>query len=98
MTVNESFLDSATVRENVVSLARNIGYVPRSRTASTAEITFSVSTAAATPTLTLQAGLVCVGSVDGSSYVFSSPSNISSTVINGTATFNNVIFKEAIYG
>ena len=30
MTVNESFLDSATVRENIVSLARNIGYVPRS--------------------------------------------------------------------
>jgi hypothetical protein len=97
MTVNESFLDSATVRENVVSLARNIGYVPRSRTASTAEITFSVSTAAATPTLTLQAGLVCVGSVDGSSYVFSSPSNISSTVINGTATFNNVSIKEGTF-
>ena len=36
MIVNESFLDSATVRENVVSLARNIGYVPRSRTAATA--------------------------------------------------------------
>ena len=30
MVVNESFLDSATLRENVVSLARNIGYVPRS--------------------------------------------------------------------
>ena len=33
MVLNESCLDSATVRENVVSLARNIGYVPRSRTA-----------------------------------------------------------------
>ena len=32
MVVNESFLDSAVLRENVVSLARNIGYVPRSRT------------------------------------------------------------------
>ena len=30
MAVNESFIDSATLRENVVSLARNIGYVPRS--------------------------------------------------------------------
>ena len=38
MVVNESFLDSATVRENVVSLARNIGYVPRSKTAAKAEI------------------------------------------------------------
>ena len=34
MAVNESFIDSATLRENVVSLARNIGYVPRSKKAS----------------------------------------------------------------
>ena len=38
LVVNESFLDSATVRENVVSLARNIGYIPRSRTAARAQI------------------------------------------------------------
>ena len=31
MVVNESFIDSATLRENVVSLARNVGYVPRSK-------------------------------------------------------------------
>ena len=41
LAVNESFLDSATVRENVVSLARNIGYVPRSKTAATATIRLS---------------------------------------------------------
>ena len=44
MIVNESFLDSATVRENVVSLARNVGYVPRSRTAAQATISFDVTT------------------------------------------------------
>ena len=53
MVVNESFLDSATLRENVVSLARNIGYVPRSRTAATAGITFEVTSATPTPTMTL---------------------------------------------
>ena len=42
MAVNESFIDSATLRENVVSLARNIGYVPRSKKASIAKISFSV--------------------------------------------------------
>ena len=42
MIVNESFLDSATVRENVVSLARNIGYIPQSRTAAKAQVTFSI--------------------------------------------------------
>ena len=42
MVVNESFLDSATLRENVVSLARNIGYVPRSRTAAEAVVSFQL--------------------------------------------------------
>src|SRR6056300_944556 len=64
MIVNESFLDSATLRENVVSLAGNIGYVPRSRTASVAQISFNVSTTVNTPTLTLKAGIVCVGNAN----------------------------------
>jgi hypothetical protein len=90
MIVNESFLDSATLRENVVSLARNIGYVPRSRTAAKAIVSFNVSTTANTPTLTLQAGLACVGSVDNSSYTFSIPDNISANVVSGVASFNNI--------
>ena len=44
MVANESFIDSATLRENVVSLARNIGYVPRSKRASRAKVSFSVRT------------------------------------------------------
>ena len=67
MAVNEAFIDSATLRENVVSLARNIGYVPRSKTASKAAITFEVPTNTTSPFLTLQAGLVCVGSYDNTS-------------------------------
>ena len=89
MVVNESFLDSATVRENVVSLARNIGYVPRSRTAAKAQVSFNIPTTA-TPTLTLQAGLVCIGSVDNTSYTFSIPDNISSNVVDGIASFNDI--------
>jgi hypothetical protein len=89
MIVNESFLDSATLRENVVSLARNIGYVPRSRTAAKAQVSFNVSVAD-TPVITLQAGLVCVGSVDNTSYTFSIPDNISSNVVGGIASFNNI--------
>jgi hypothetical protein len=90
MIVNESFLDSATLRENVVSLARNIGYVPRSRTAAKAQVSFNASTTANTPTLTLQAGLVCVGSVDNTSYTFSIPDDISANVVGGVASFNNI--------
>ena len=90
MIVNESFLDSATLRENVVSLARNIGYVPRSRTAAKAQISFDTSIDADTPLVTLQAGLVCVGSVDNTSYTFSIPDNISVNVVNNVASFNNI--------
>jgi len=96
LVVNESFLDSATVRENVVSLARNIGYVPSSRTASTANISFTVN-AENTGTVTLQSGLVCTGSLKGSSYVFSVPENVSATVSNNVATFSNLEVKEGTF-
>ena len=87
MIVNESFLDSATLRRNVVSLAGNIGYLPRSARAAIASIKFNVETTVDTPTLTLQPGLVATGTVDNSSYVFSIPESITTTVENGVASF-----------
>ena len=87
MIVNESFLDSATLRRNVVSLAGNIGYLPRSKRAAEAKIRFTVETDADTPTLTLQAGLVATGAVDNSNYVFSIPESITTTVKEGVAVF-----------
>jgi hypothetical protein len=90
MVVNESFLDSATLRENVVSLARNIGYVPRSRTASKAVVSLTVPTTTTSPTLTLQAGLVCVGGVEDTTYTFSIPENITTTVTGGVASFSDI--------
>jgi len=87
MVVNESFLDSATLRENVVSLARNIGYVPRSRSAAKAEVVIDVPTTSTSSSLTLQAGLVCVGTANESTYTFSIPENITTTIQNGIASF-----------
>jgi hypothetical protein len=97
MIVNESFLDSATLRENVVSLARNIGYVPRSRTSSKAIISFSGSTASDTATVTLNAGLVCVGNADNTSYTFSVPENITRPVVNGTVGFNSITVYQGTF-
>ena len=106
MVVNESFLDSATVRENVVSLARNIGYVPRSRTAATAEVSFDVglniTSLNLTPTATIRAGLVCVGDANNTSYVFSTSEDISAPITEPTpgtfvASFNNIIIKEGTF-
>ena len=84
LVANESFLDSATLRENVISLARNIGYIPRSKTAATAQIKLSdvnvgATNDSTTKFLTLQAGLVCVGSSGNTTYRFSLPDNVTST-------------------
>jgi len=105
MVVNESFLDSATMRENVVSLARNIGYVPRSRTAATANVTITVGLGEIDPqtsTITLDAGLVCVGNASDTSYVFSVVESQKAAVAlnansNYEATFNQIDIKEGIF-
>ena len=96
LVANESFLDSATIRENVVSLARNIGYVPRSKTAAVATIKIADvnlgATTINTPTfLTLRSGLVCVGSVSNTTYRFSIPDEISSTRVR---SINGVSFAQ----
>ena len=98
MVVNESFLDSATLRENVVSLARGIGYVPRSRTCSRASIRLDVECSASLATLTLEArGPVCVGATDDSSYIFSIPEPITTAVVDGKASFGTLEDPVLIY-
>ena len=97
LVVNESFLDGATVRENVVSLARNIGYIPRSKTASRAQITFSVPTTTSSAFITLEAGLVCVGAADNSTYRFSIPEDVTATVVNGVAQFGSAARPIQVY-
>ena len=96
LVANESFLDSATIRENVVSLARNIGYVPRSRTAAIAQIKIGDvnlgATNSSTPRfLTLRSGLVCVGSSENTTYRFSIPDEITSTRVRD---INGVSFAQ----
>ena len=94
LVVNESFLDTATLRENVVSLARNIGYVPRSKSAARASISFNVTANTTSSELKLQPGLVCVGRSNDSDIVFSiSEEIIASTTVNSgiaTASFGSV--------
>ena len=94
MAANECFLDSATLRENVVSLARNIGYVPRSRRSARARISFTVSGLTETATLTLNAGIVCNGSGTNTNYIFCIPESITVPVVNGVGQFNNIEIYE----
>ena len=95
MVANEVFIDSATLRENVVSLARNIGYVPRSRKAATATVSFFIDTSNIIPTpssLTLRKGPVAStsGSFGSQSYVFCILEDITVPVFNGIATFDDL--------
>ena len=76
MVVNESFLDSATLRENVVSLARNIGYVPRSRKSAEAIVNFDFKFNGNSNSVKLKKGLVAVGAKNNTSFTFSIPDDI----------------------
>jgi len=96
MAVNESFIDSATLRENVVSLARNIGFVPRSKKSAIATVNFTVNVSGISArSVKLNAGIVALGSVENGNYIFSVPEDITVTPnSNGIATFSNISIYE----
>ena len=77
MVANESFIDSATLRENVVSLARNIGYVPRSKRAATALVQF-VTTGISTEntSITLQPGVFANSGINQTNFIYSLPESV----------------------
>ena len=97
LVANESFLDSATIRENVVSLARNIGYVPRSKSAAKASVYFNVETSSSNPLLYLKPGLVCVGQADGTTYRFSTTEENYASIKGGVAEFGTAENPVTVY-
>ena len=101
MVANEVFIDSATLRENVVSLARNIGYLPSSKKASKATVSFFVDTSTLTTnptTMTLRAGLVAVSdSFGGSNFTFCIPESITVPVNEDLAFFNEIEIFEGTF-
>jgi len=103
MVSNEVFIDSATLRENVVSLARNIGYVPRSKKASIATVSFTINVSNTTAVaVTLKAGAVMasrsVGVNSTKNFIFSIPNDITVPVnSSGFADFYNIEIYEGTY-
>jgi len=99
MVSNEVFIDSATIRENVVALARNIGYIPRPRKSATATVSFFIDTTQfpiKPQTITLKKGIVATSSVTfgNQSYAFSIPEDITVPVFNDIASFDNIKIYE----
>tara|TARA_R100000234_G_scaffold119054_1_gene100988 strand:- start:751 stop:2670 length:1920 start_codon:yes stop_codon:yes gene_type:complete len=106
MSVNEAFLDSATVRENITSLARNIGYVPRSSRSAVAQVNLSVNFGESIEntviSATIKAGIFAIGSINSGNYVFSIPEDVTvpvNTIVSNTsdtkvANFTNISIYE----
>ncbi len=95
MLSNEVFIDSATLRENVVSLARNIGYLPRSRKAARTKVNFFCDISSVSPTppsVVLKKGAVVATSkqFNGQSFVFGITEDKSVSVVDGIASFDQV--------
>lgn len=95
MVANEVFIDSATLRENVVALAKNIGYTPKSKKASRCTVDFFVDLdelSTSPPSVTLKAGPVAATSnqFGGQSYVFNVLEDTTVPVFDRRAVFENL--------
>ena len=101
LAVNEGFLETAVLRENVVKLARMIGYTPKSARSARTVVDISVQTAFPYPkSVTIAAGLVLnYTGLDNNNFVFSIPTDTSQSVdsLTGIASFNNVTLFEGLY-
>jgi hypothetical protein len=89
MALNEIFLDTASIRDNVVSLARYLNYTPKSATAAKACITLTAQTALSIDgtfptTATVKKGDITTGTLNGRSYTFVTLDDITSPVNKST--------------
>ena len=96
MVVNELFIDSATLRDNVVAIAKQLGYRPKSATSPTAYVSFNVTYSNPTTDkeLILKAGTGFISSYDNNIYSYVVTDDVTGQVINDVATFTNVAIKE----
>ena len=98
MVANELFLDSATLRDNVVSLAKQLGYTPKSITSPKAVVDLGLTfTGTAPSAVTLKAGSGFVSNYDGSLYRFVITEDTKVSVANNIATFEDLPIYEGSY-
>ena len=96
MVVNELFIDSATLRDNVVAIAKQLGYRPKSATSPTAYVSFTVNyTNPTTDTeLLLKKGSGFIASYDNNVYQYVVLDDVKAQVVNDVATFTDVAVNE----
>ena len=96
MMANEMYLDSADQRSSVVSLAKQVGYTPRSASASQATIDVVVNNASGA-SLTMSRGTKFTTTVDGTNYSFVSNADVSISPADGVYKFSNLVVYEGTY-
>ena len=96
MVVNELFIDSATLRDNVVAIAKQLGYRPKSATSPTAYVSFTVTYSNPTTDteLLLKKGTGFIASYDNNIYQYVVTDDVKAQVANDVATFTDVEVKE----
>ena len=95
MVVNELFLDSATLRDNVVSLAKQLGYTPKSITAPKASVSMALTFSGTAPAeVAIKSGSGFVTNYDGSLYRYVLKENMKVSVANSVATFTDIPIYE----
>ena len=96
MVVNELFIDSATLRDNVVAIAKQLGYRPKSATSPTAYVSFKVNyTNPTTDTeLLLKKGSGFIATYDNNVYQYVVLDDVTAQVVNDVATFTDVAVNE----
>ena len=96
IAANEMFIDTADIRESIVSLAKALGYTPNSPRAAEADINVVVNGATGA-TLTMNAGTQFTTTVDGTNYNFVTTSSSTISPVDGVYTFSNLKIKEGTY-
>lgn len=96
VAVNEMFIDSADLRNSIVSLAKALGYTPSSATASYADINVRVNDGTG-GSITMPVGTKFTTTVDGTSYSFVTAANHTIAPIDGVYEFKNIKIYEGTY-
>lgn len=99
MIANESFLDTALLRNSVVSHAKKLGYVPRSASAPKAVIDVTIDSGTSTPGfLTIPKGYSFLSNdIDGVTYNFVTLENHTKAKTGNTWIFNSIPIYEGQY-
>jgi len=93
MSTNELYLDSADIRNNIVSLAKMLGYTPTSPRAPRASIDIKLNDAVGS-SVTMQKGTVFSTTVDKIEYQYVTNEDITITPVDGIYEFKNVTLYE----